>query len=216
MNIKVLPPERWNYPSSGIFLCYDDGIKIFRRTDAKFTRPFMELMSLIPEKGYCYHVRVIGYALFAERGKAVMKKTNEVSKLVGVSRRTLQYYDDEGVIAAQRTGNNYRVYDRNALEDIWRILLYKEMGFELREIKGLLRATDEEQQTILKSRMEVINRRIDSFALQKEFVSMALSHKLPRSPKGDCETTYVKCIEKIKEKEISKQKEKTVESGGRK
>lgn len=147
-----------------------------------------------------------------------MKKTNEVSKLVGVSRRTLQYYDDEGVLAAQRTKNNYRVYDRSALENVWKILLYKEMGFELREIKGLLRETDEGQQAILKNRMEVINGKIDSLVLQKEFVSMALLHSLPQSPQENCEETYVKCIERIKENEIRKQKEKVVENelGGRK
>lgn len=36
-----------------------------------------------------------------EKGKTVMKKTNEVSELVGVSKRTLQYYDDEGLISAE-------------------------------------------------------------------------------------------------------------------
>ena len=51
---------------------------------------------------YCYHANVIEYAFDAEEGKAVMKRTNEVSKLVGVSRRTLQYYDDEGLLGAKR------------------------------------------------------------------------------------------------------------------
>ena len=106
---------------------------------------------MISQKKYCYHVCVIGYALFAERGKAIIKKTNETSKLVGVSRRTLQYYDDEGILVAQRTENNHRVYDRKALENIWRILHYKEMGFELKEIKKLLQATDEEQKIFLGS-----------------------------------------------------------------
>ncbi len=30
-----------------------------------------------------------------------MKRTNEVSKLAGVSRRTLQYYDDEGILVTE-------------------------------------------------------------------------------------------------------------------
>ena len=33
--------------------------------------------------------------------KAVRKRTNEVSKLAGVSRRTLQYYDDEGILVTE-------------------------------------------------------------------------------------------------------------------
>ncbi len=35
--------------------------------------------------------------------KAVMKKVNEVSRLAGVSKRTLQFYDDEGLLPAQRS-----------------------------------------------------------------------------------------------------------------
>ena len=79
---------------------------------------------------------MIEYAFDAEEGKAVMKRTNEVSKLVGVSRRTLQYYDDEGLLGAKRSELNYRLYDQQALERIWRIMIFKEMGFELAEPSG--------------------------------------------------------------------------------
>ncbi len=51
-----------------------------------------------------------------------MKKINEVSRLVGVSRRTLQYYDDEGILLSERTPNNHRVYDQYALERIWQMV----------------------------------------------------------------------------------------------
>ena len=58
-----------------------------------------------------------------------MKKINEVSRIVGVSKRTLQYYDDEGILQIERTANNHRVYDQHTLEQIWQILIYKEMDF---------------------------------------------------------------------------------------
>lgn len=35
----------------------------------------------------------------------------------------------------ERASNNHRMYDRRALERIWEILVYKEMDFELKEIK---------------------------------------------------------------------------------
>ena len=41
----------------------------------------------------------------------VFKKIEEVSKLSGVSKRTLQYYDDEGILPVKRSKNNYRLYD---------------------------------------------------------------------------------------------------------
>ena len=42
-----------------------------------------------------------------------MKKVNEVSRLAGVSKRTLQFYDDEGLLPAQRSKDNYRLYDEH-------------------------------------------------------------------------------------------------------
>ena len=37
----------------------------------------------------------------------MFKKIDEVSKLSGVSKRTLQYYDDEGILPVKRSKNNY-------------------------------------------------------------------------------------------------------------
>lgn len=45
-----------------------------------------------------------------------MKRVEEVCLLSGVSRRTLQYYDDEGILPAKRSEENYRLYDEAALE----------------------------------------------------------------------------------------------------
>ena len=68
-----------------------------------------------------------------------MKKVNEVSRLAGVSKRTLQFYDDEGLLPAQRSKDNYRLYDDAALERLWEILVYRAMGLDLKEIKDLRR-----------------------------------------------------------------------------
>ncbi len=67
-----------------------------------------------------------------------MRKTKEVSHLVGVSKRTLQYYDDKGLLDVKRDENNYRLFDEEDMNQIWFILLYKEMGFNLNEIGCLL------------------------------------------------------------------------------
>ena len=58
-----------------------------------------------------------------------MKKIKEVIELSGLSRRTLQYYDDTGLMDNIRTAENYRLYRDEDLEQLWKIILYKEMGF---------------------------------------------------------------------------------------
>ena len=46
-----------------------------------------------------------------------MKTVNEVSKLTGVSIRTLQYYDNIGLLRpAEYTESGYRLYDDTAVE----------------------------------------------------------------------------------------------------
>ena len=77
--------------------------------------------------------------------KAFMKKVNEVSRLAGVSRRTLQFYDDEGLLPAERSKDNYRLYDDTALECLWQILVYREMGLDLKEIKHMLSGSEKEK-----------------------------------------------------------------------
>lgn len=52
----------------------------------------------VSEKEYCYHVCVIDYALYTGKGKVVVKKTSEISKIVGVSKRTLQFSDQREFI----------------------------------------------------------------------------------------------------------------------
>lgn len=56
-----------------------------------------------------------------------MMTVNEVSKLTGVSIRTLQYYDTIGLLKPSGyTASGYRLYDDTALERLQQILLFKE------------------------------------------------------------------------------------------
>ena len=59
-----------------------------------------------------------------------MMTVNEVSKLTGVSVRTLQYYDKIGLLhPTEYTQAGYRLYDDTALEKLQQILLFRELGF---------------------------------------------------------------------------------------
>ena len=64
---------------------------------------------------------------------------HEVSKLTGVSVRTLQYYDKIGLLPpAKYTDAGYRLYDKAALSRLQQILLFRELEFSLKEIKAIL------------------------------------------------------------------------------
>ena len=70
-----------------------------------------------------------------------MKTVKEISRMTGVSVRTLQYYDKIGLLKpASYTEAGYRLYDDTSLERLSQILLFRELEFPLSEIKAILSA----------------------------------------------------------------------------
>lgn len=86
-----------------------------------------------------------------------MRTVHEVSKLTGVSIRTLQYYDKIGLLPpADYSVSGYRLYDDTALEKLQQILLYRELEFSLKEIKQILDAPDFDRNRALEQQIEML------------------------------------------------------------
>ena len=86
-----------------------------------------------------------------------MKSVNEVSKLSGVSRRTLQYYDEIGLLPPSAVkGSGYRQYDDESLQRLWSILFYKELGISLDEIRLLLENPKEMEKELMRQHKQVL------------------------------------------------------------
>lgn len=63
----------------------------------------------------------------------------QVANLTGVSVRTLQFYDEIGLLKpAGLTEAGYRLYDENTLETLQQILFFKELDFTLKEVKTIM------------------------------------------------------------------------------
>ena len=72
-----------------------------------------------------------------------MMTVHEVSKLAGVSIRTLQYYDKIGLLhPTGYTDAGYRLYDDADLELLQHILLFRELEFPLKDIKAIINSPD--------------------------------------------------------------------------
>ena len=86
-----------------------------------------------------------------------MMTINKVSKLAGVSIRTLQYYDKIGLLKpAKYTESGYRLYDDTALEILQQILLWKELEFSLKEIKQMLSSSNFDKNKALKQQITLL------------------------------------------------------------
>ncbi|MGN0535583.1 MAG: MerR family transcriptional regulator, partial [Eubacterium sp.] len=86
-----------------------------------------------------------------------MKTVKEISRLTGVSVRTLHYYDEIDLLKpTQITDAGYRLYDDTALERLHSILLFRELQFPLKEIKAILDSPDFDTKTALNEQIELL------------------------------------------------------------
>ena len=86
-----------------------------------------------------------------------MMTVNEVSRLTGVSIRTLHYYDQIGLLpAAGHTDSGYRLYDDTALERLQQILLFRELEFSLKDIQRILSNSAFDREKALEQQIELL------------------------------------------------------------
>ena len=85
---------------------------------------------------------------------------HEVSKLAGVSVRTLHHYDAIGLLPPTRlTDAGYRLYDDTALARLQSILLFRELEFPLKEIKRILDDPGFDQSAALADQIKLLELR---------------------------------------------------------
>lgn len=86
-----------------------------------------------------------------------MKTVNEVSKLTGISVRTLHHYDEIGLLKpTEVTEAGYRLYDDIAMERLQHILLFKELQFPLKDIKEILDSPDFDRNKAVEQQIELL------------------------------------------------------------
>ena len=68
---------------------------------------------------------------------------NKLTKMSGLSTRTLRYYDEIGLLKPARVATSgYRIYGEEQVDALQQILFYRELGFSLVEIQTLVNDPD--------------------------------------------------------------------------
>ncbi|KHK93327.1 MerR family transcriptional regulator [Novosphingobium malaysiense] len=104
---------------------------------------------------------------------------HDAAKMLGVTMRTLRFYEDKGLIAPQRVGTT-RIYSRREIGRMQLILRGKRLGFSIREIKEFLDLYDvdpEHVEQVRQLRVKV-NQRISDLRKQKRAIEQTLEELL--------------------------------------
>ena len=86
-----------------------------------------------------------------------MRTISQVAELTGISIRTLQYYDEIGLLnPSELTQSGYRLYNDEALQKLQQILFFKELDFKLKDISEILQKSDFDRIAAFKKQKELL------------------------------------------------------------
>jgi DNA-binding transcriptional MerR regulator/uncharacterized cupin superfamily protein len=101
----------------------------------------------------------------------------QVAAMSGVSVRTLHFYDETGLLKpGYYKPNGYRCYEEPQLLILQQVLFYRELGFELKQIKEILGGADFEKIEALESHRKVLQRNLERTRTLIETIDKTIKH----------------------------------------
>lgn len=115
-----------------------------------------------------------------------MKTVKEVSKISGISVRTLHHYDAIGLLKPTALSEvGYRLYDDAALERLQQILLFRELEFSLKDIKEILDSKNFDRNVALEQQINLLTLKkehIENLILLARGIKMMGVNKMDFTP----------------------------------
>ncbi|MCF2679671.1 MerR family transcriptional regulator [Faecalicatena contorta] len=128
----------------------------------------------------------------------------QLSKLAGVSARTLRYYEEIGLLEPLYTSDaGYRYYGKEEVELLQQILFYRERGFELKQIRDIIYRKDFDVLQALQEHLLELGRRKDRMELLIHTVEQTILQM-----KGECEMADAEKFKGFKEQIVRENEEK--------
>lgn len=123
---------------------------------------------------------------------------NELAKIASISTRTLRYYDQIGLLKPSHTAESgYRMYDENQVDQLQQILIYKRLGFDLKQIKSMLYDAHFDETKALESHLTSLEQELKDIKTLINTVRKTINHQ-----KGGLIMTDQDKFEGLKEKQI--------------
>lgn len=104
-----------------------------------------------------------------------MHTVGHLAKLFGLSRSTLLYYDEIGLLSpSARSASNYRLYSDDDIRRMKRINIYREAGLPLEVISKLLQDDSHSVSTVLERHLLELNQEIARLRHQQHVIANLL------------------------------------------
>jgi DNA-binding transcriptional MerR regulator len=89
-------------------------------------------------------------------------KIGELAETTGLTVRTLHHYDEIGLLApADRSDSGHRLYGRDEVQRLYRIVAMRQLGMSLDDIKGVLTSGPSDPRDVVRKHLADLARQID-------------------------------------------------------
>lgn len=115
-------------------------------------------------------------------------RIGELAQASAVSRDTLRFYEQRGLIAAQRSANGYRDYPSEMVQLVQYIKTAQRLGFTLAEIGNSVAAIwqspdpDSAVTQLLQEKLELVENRMDELGVLRSELKHRLGQRCPLNP----------------------------------
>ncbi|MBR8878344.1 MerR family transcriptional regulator, partial [Staphylococcus aureus] len=94
----------------------------------------------------------------------------DIIEITGVTKRTLHYYDEIGLLVPDKNDKNYRVYKQQDLEKLQKILILKSFDFDIAKIKQYISYDNEQMRQLLSEQVSKLDKKISELQLIRRSV----------------------------------------------
>ena len=123
----------------------------------------------------------------------------QLSKLSGVTVRTLHFYEEIALLKPAYFGSNgYRYYEEPQLLQLQQILFFKELGFTLKQIQKVAGKSDFDQLAALYSHRQALSKEWEKIGLLLKTIDKTIKHVKGKKKMKDKEMFDGFCITLVK------------------
>jgi len=88
-------------------------------------------------------------------------KVKEVASVLGVTVRTLHHYDEIGLLTPKKNKSSYRLYEKSDVDKLTEIIILRDLGFSLADIKNIITDSESNKQEALRIHRSLLQKKIE-------------------------------------------------------
>lgn len=107
-------------------------------------------------------------------------KIGELSRLTGVSIRSLRYYEEQGVLTPVRLDNGYREYHDSGVEQVNTVKFYLNLGLTIKQISGFLHCVLKNKEAFCNEILPIYEQKLEEIDSQIHLLTLIRSNLIER------------------------------------